>query len=72
MSTNRVPDELAARRSMSIRWASEPPIGWRLYSPFRVVCRGSLDDITGDAVDQPGRRARKVPPAARIACWRWP
>ncbi|MFC6013378.1 hypothetical protein [Nocardia lasii] len=37
--------ERAARRSMAIRGASEPPYGWELYSPFRVVCHGSLDNV---------------------------
>ncbi|MEU4810031.1 hypothetical protein AB0H20_12610 [Nocardia fluminea] len=41
-------DELTARaalRSMAIRRAGEPPYGWELYSPFRVVCHGSLDNV---------------------------
>ncbi|MFI5501705.1 hypothetical protein ACIA5E_21805 [Nocardia asteroides] len=41
-------DELtdrAALRSMAIRRAPEPPYGWELYSPFRVVCHGSLDNV---------------------------
>lgn len=41
-------DELTARaalRSMAIRRAPEPPYGWELYSPFRVVCHGSLDNV---------------------------
>ncbi|MEV6062165.1 hypothetical protein [Nocardia asteroides] len=41
-------DELtcrAARRSMAIRRAPEPPYGWELCSPFRVVCHGSLDNV---------------------------
>ncbi|MFD4434158.1 hypothetical protein [Nocardia sp. NPDC058497] len=37
--------ERAALRSMSIRRAPEPPYGWELYSPFRVVCHGSLDNL---------------------------
>ncbi|WP_194825694.1 hypothetical protein [Nocardia sp. XZ_19_231] len=35
----------AALRSMAIRRAHEPPYGWELYSPFRVVCHGSLDNV---------------------------
>ncbi|GGK44792.1 hypothetical protein [Nocardia camponoti] len=35
----------AARRSLAIRRAPEPPWGWELYSPFRVVCHGSLDNV---------------------------
>ena len=35
----------AARRSLGIRTANEPPYGWELYSPLRVVCHGSLDNI---------------------------
>ncbi|MFD6270287.1 hypothetical protein [Nocardia asteroides] len=35
----------AARRSLAVRRAPESPFGWELYSPFRVVCHGSLDDI---------------------------
>ena len=38
--------ERAAQRSMAIRRASAPPYGWELYSPFRVVCHGSLDNVT--------------------------
>ncbi|PKV76563.1 hypothetical protein ATK86_7496 [Nocardia fluminea] len=41
-------DELTARaalRSMAIRRAHEPPYGWELYSPFRVVVTGSLDNV---------------------------
>ncbi|MEU4708032.1 hypothetical protein AB0G00_16500 [Nocardia salmonicida] len=41
-------DELAERaalRSMAIRRAHEPPYGWELYSPFRVVVTGSLDNV---------------------------
>ncbi|MFD8098035.1 hypothetical protein ACFV24_00720 [Nocardia fluminea] len=41
-------DELTERatlRSMAIRRAHEPPYGWELYSPFRVVCHGSLDNV---------------------------
>jgi hypothetical protein len=41
-------DELtkrAARRSMAIGRAHEPPYGWELYSPFRVVVTGSLDNV---------------------------
>ena len=41
-------DELfkrAALRSMAIRKAHEPPYGWELYSPFRVVVTGSLDNV---------------------------
>ncbi|MFD4442957.1 hypothetical protein ACFWPK_24600 [Nocardia sp. NPDC058519] len=37
--------ERAALRSMAIRRALEPPYGWELYSPFRVVCHGSLDNV---------------------------
>ncbi|MFD4456830.1 hypothetical protein [Nocardia sp. NPDC058480] len=37
--------ERAACRSMAIRRAPEPPYGWELYSPFRVVCHGSLDNV---------------------------
>ncbi len=37
--------ERAAQRSMAIRRAPEPPFGWELYSPFRVVCHGSLDNV---------------------------
>ncbi|MGS2806477.1 hypothetical protein [Nocardia sp. MW-W600-9] len=37
--------ERAANRSMAIRRAPEPPYGWELYSPFRVVCHGSLDNV---------------------------
>ncbi|MFD6221258.1 hypothetical protein [Nocardia asteroides] len=37
--------ERAALRSMAIRRAPEPPYGWELYSPFRVVCHGSLDNV---------------------------
>lgn len=47
-TTRRVPADLAARaasRSMAIRWADEPPTGWELYNPFRVVCHGTLDNI---------------------------
>ncbi|WP_336082367.1 hypothetical protein [Nocardia sp. SSK8] len=35
----------AAHRSLGIRRAPEPPYGWELYSPFRVICHGSLDNI---------------------------
>ncbi|MGW6730175.1 hypothetical protein ACWF9G_30115 [Nocardia sp. NPDC055029] len=35
----------AARRSMGVRRAEEPPYGWQLYNPFRVVCHGSLDNL---------------------------
>lgn len=35
----------AALRSLSIRRAPEPPYGWELASPYRVVCRGSLDNL---------------------------
>ncbi|MFC6011128.1 hypothetical protein [Nocardia lasii] len=35
----------AARRSMAIRRSTEPPFGWELHSPFRVVCHGSLDNV---------------------------
>jgi hypothetical protein len=35
----------AARRSLGIRTANEPPYGWELYNPFRVVCHGSLDNL---------------------------
>ncbi|MFC9473964.1 hypothetical protein ACFTS5_17445 [Nocardia sp. NPDC056952] len=35
----------AALRSMAIRKAHEPPYGWELYSPFRVVVTGSLDNV---------------------------
>lgn len=37
--------ERAARRSMAIRRAPEPPYGCELYSPFRVVVVGSLDNV---------------------------
>ncbi|MFD4442816.1 hypothetical protein ACFWPK_23875 [Nocardia sp. NPDC058519] len=37
--------ERAALRSMAIRKAHEPPYGWELYSPFRVVVTGSLDNV---------------------------
>lgn len=37
--------ERAALRSMAIRRAHEPPYGWELYSPFRVVVVGSLDNV---------------------------
>ncbi|MDO3648652.1 hypothetical protein [Nocardia mangyaensis] len=37
--------ERAALRSMAIRRAPEPPFGWELSSPFRVVCSGSLDNV---------------------------
>ncbi|MFF5034601.1 hypothetical protein [Nocardia salmonicida] len=30
---------------MTIRRAPEPPYAWGLYSPFRVVCHGSLDNV---------------------------
>lgn len=30
---------------MAIRRAHEPPYGWELYSPFRVVVVGSLDNV---------------------------
>ncbi|MFE9786257.1 hypothetical protein ACFYO7_12840 [Nocardia salmonicida] len=35
----------AAERSMSVRPVHEPPYGWQLANPFRVVCHGSLDNI---------------------------
>lgn len=35
----------AAQRSMSVRRVAEPPYGWQLANPFRVVCHGSLDNI---------------------------
>lgn len=41
-------DELtkrAARRSLSIRRAPEPPWGWELSNPWRVIVHGSLDNI---------------------------
>ena len=47
-TTRRVPAELterAKRRSMAIRWSDEPPCGWELYNPFRVVCFGTLDNV---------------------------
>lgn len=37
--------ERAERRSLAIRTAHEPPYGWELYSPFRVVCFGTLDNV---------------------------
>ncbi|MFD4462240.1 hypothetical protein [Nocardia sp. NPDC058480] len=37
--------ERAARRSLSIRYAPEPPWEWELSNPWRVVVSGSLDDI---------------------------
>ncbi|MFE6923166.1 hypothetical protein ACFVAV_19210 [Nocardia sp. NPDC057663] len=37
--------ERAAMRSLAIRRAPEPPYGWELYSPFRVVCHGPLDNL---------------------------
>ena len=47
-TTRRVPAELterAKRRSMAIRWSDEPPTGWELYNPFRVVCFGTLGNV---------------------------
>ncbi|MFD4443880.1 hypothetical protein ACFWPK_29320 [Nocardia sp. NPDC058519] len=38
-------NERAAKRSMGIRRSDEPPYGWQLANPFRVVCIGSLDNI---------------------------
>ncbi|MFD4444576.1 hypothetical protein ACFWPK_32835 [Nocardia sp. NPDC058519] len=35
----------AAQRSMSVRKVGEPPYGWQLANPFRVVCHGSLDNV---------------------------
>ncbi|MFD6394526.1 hypothetical protein [Nocardia sp. NPDC060259] len=35
----------AGLRSMAIRRAPEPPYGWELSSPFRVVVSGSLDNV---------------------------
>ncbi|MGW5924549.1 hypothetical protein ACWFPY_36630 [Nocardia fluminea] len=37
--------ERAKRRSMAIRWSDEPPDGWELYNPLRVVCFGTLDNV---------------------------
>ncbi|MEV0548818.1 hypothetical protein OG308_16630 [Nocardia salmonicida] len=36
----------AALRSMTIRRAPEPPYGWELSSPYRVVVTGSLDNVS--------------------------
>lgn len=47
-TTRRVPADLierAQRRSLAIRWSDEPPTGWELYTPFRVVCHGTLDNV---------------------------
>ncbi|MFD4443682.1 hypothetical protein ACFWPK_28305 [Nocardia sp. NPDC058519] len=35
----------AALRSMTVRRVHEPPYGWMLANPFRVVCSGSLENI---------------------------
>ncbi|MGY0501034.1 hypothetical protein ACWZHB_21330 [Nocardia sp. FBN12] len=37
--------ERAALRSMAIRKAPEPPYGWELYNPYRVVVTGSLENV---------------------------
>ncbi|WP_446224003.1 hypothetical protein ACTWPB_01775 [Nocardia sp. IBHARD005] len=38
-------NERAALRSLAIRKAHEPPYGWELYSPYRVVVTGSLENV---------------------------
>lgn len=54
--------ERAALRSMAIRKAPEPPYGWEMYSPFRVVVTGSLDNIADwlEAAEQSDRRPQPL------------
>ncbi|MFE9788063.1 hypothetical protein ACFYO7_22055 [Nocardia salmonicida] len=54
--------ERAALRSMSIRRAPEPPYGWELSSPFRVVCHGSLDNLAAwlTAAEQSDRKTQTL------------
>ncbi len=47
-------NERAAQRSMCVRRADQPPYGWQLANPFRVVCHGSLENI--DAWLNPDQR----------------
>ncbi|MFF0545326.1 hypothetical protein ACWEVD_08300 [Nocardia thailandica] len=35
----------AGNRGLAVRRAPAPPYGWELYSPARVVCRGTLDNV---------------------------
>ncbi|MFE9786145.1 hypothetical protein ACFYO7_12260 [Nocardia salmonicida] len=57
--------ERAARRSMAIRRAPEPPYGWELSSPYRVVWHGSLDNLAAwlSAAEQ---RGHQPPPLTTV------
>ncbi|MFD6399367.1 hypothetical protein [Nocardia sp. NPDC060249] len=57
--------ERAAKRSMAIRRAPEPPYGWELYSPFRVVVTGSLDNVEAWLTAAEQRHGQ--PPVTRLA-----
>ncbi|MFI1240486.1 hypothetical protein [Nocardia salmonicida] len=54
--------ERAALRSMSVRKAEERG-AWELYSPYRVVCVGSLDNVADwlTAAEERDGRAVAVP-----------
>ncbi|MFB7874124.1 hypothetical protein ACFC06_02655 [Nocardia sp. NPDC056064] len=52
----------AARRSMAIRRAPEPPYGWQLYSPFRVVVSGTLDNVADWLTAAEARDEQPAPP----------
>ncbi|WP_043661828.1 hypothetical protein [Nocardia thailandica] len=51
----------AARRSLSIRRAPEPPYGWELCSPFRVVVTGTLDNVADWLTAAEARDGRPAP-----------
>lgn len=56
--------EPAARRSMAIRKAPEPPYGWELSSPYRVVVTGSLDNVSAWLTAAEARDHQPLLPAA--------